>query len=307
MTSRRRKGAEPARERPPSSIRRRVRAMRERFVFQREMRLRLISAAILIPAVLVLTYVHELSFGLVVLVTGALVLYEWLRMIGAGHMKPLRWVGWLGLALVAGVAFTQPPAVAIAAILASVLAAAIVVWGSRLDVALRWVAAGIVYAGLAIVSLIELRKGTDGFGAVIFVFLVSWATDTAAFLVGRLVGGPRLWRRVSPSKTWSGAIGGLVAGTAFGAIVAISLDVPPSGWVILAAAVVAVAAQVGDLLESAAKRRFSVKDTGTIIPGHGGVMDRVDGLIVASFATLLLGSLVGDGTASSGLLAFMGR
>jgi phosphatidate cytidylyltransferase len=188
-----------------------------------------------------------------------------------------------------------------------VAAFAVAARGARVEAAVRWVAAGMVYAGIAIVSLIELRKGADGFGAVVFVLLVAWATDTAAFLVGRQIGGPRLWRRVSPSKTWSGALGGLAAGTAFGALVAVALDVPPSLSVVLAAALVAVAAEAGDLLESACKRRFHIKDAGTIIPGHGGVMDRVDGLVAASVATLVLGSLTGGGTASAGLLALMGR
>jgi phosphatidate cytidylyltransferase len=312
MTGRARSNARRAAHRrphePPSWVRRKAKALRARFIFKREMKLRLVSAGVLIPLVLGATWYHAVSFGIVVLVTGGLVLYEWLQMIGAGDAARLRWVGWIGLAVAAATAFTQPPVVACAALALTVLAAAFVARGIRVAVAPRWVAAGIVYAGVAVVSLIELRKGADGVGAVVFVFLVAWATDTAAFLVGRNIGGPRLWRAVSPSKTWSGAIGGLLAGTLFGALVAVWLKVPLSPAVVAAAALVAVAAQAGDLLESAAKRRFSIKDAGSLIPGHGGVMDRVDGLVTASLATLVLGSLMGgEGGPATGLLALMGR
>jgi phosphatidate cytidylyltransferase len=293
--------------RPPAGLRARVKAMRERFVFQRELRLRLFSAAVLIPLVLVATYLDEVSFAMIVALTGALVLYEWLRMIGAGHLVTLRWVGWIGLVVVAATALTQPTFVALATIPLLVVAAAIAAWRHRFYVAVRWVSAGILYASVAIVALVELRKGDDGFGAVVFVFLVAWATDTAAFFVGRKLGGPKLWRRVSPSKTWSGAIGGLVAGTLFGAVVALFIDDGVTVAALGTALVVAVAAEAGDLLESAAKRRFSVKDAGTLIPGHGGVMDRVDGVILASLVTVLIGTAMAADTPAAGLIDLIGR
>lgn len=292
---------------PPEGIRAKVRAMRSRFVFQREMRLRLLSAMVLIPLVLVATYLDEVSFAFIVALTGGLVLHEWLRMIGAGHITNLRWVGWIGLVAIAAVALTQPSPAALLVIPVVIVAAAVAAWGHRFDVAVRWVSAGIIYAGLAIVALVELRKGADGFGAVVFVFLVAWATDTAAFFVGRKMGGPKLWRRVSPSKTWSGAIGGLVAGTIVGVLVTVFLDQHVTVLTVLTALIVAVAAEAGDLLESAAKRRFAVKDAGSLIPGHGGVMDRVDGLIAASLVTVLIGSAMAVDTPASGLIELIGR
>ena len=281
--------------------------MRERFVFQREMRLRLISAAILIPVMLVVTWYGEVAFALIVALISWLVLYEWLRMIGCGHSVRLRWVGWIGLAFVALAALTQPIEIAAGIGAVAALVAALVAWSARFDVRVRWVAAGIVYASVAVVALIELRKGDDGFGAVMFVFLIAWATDTFAFIVGRKVGGPRLWRAVSPSKTWSGALGGLAAGTLFGAIVAVVLGVPITVTTLAAAAFVATAVQAGDLLESAAKRRFAIKDAGSIIPGHGGVMDRVDGLVAAAAVTAVLGSVVTTEAPATGLWTLMGR
>lgn len=294
-------------KKPPSRVRAKVRAARERFTFQREMRLRLMSAAVLIPLVLAVTWYGEIAFAVLVVLTGMLVLAEWLRMIGAGHLVRLKLAGWLGLTLIGYFALVE--IIAVAALIALVTAAfaTAVAWSARADVAVRWVSAGVLYSAVAIVALIELRKGGEGFAAVMFVFLIAWATDTFAFLVGRKVGGPRLWRAVSPSKTWSGALGGLVAALAFGAFVALTLGAPVTAATLAIAGGVAIAAQLGDLLESACKRRFRVKDAGSIIPGHGGVMDRVDGLIAAAALAAILGSSVSGDDPATGLWTLMGK
>lgn len=297
-------------KKPPQRIRARVRALRERFLFNREMRLRLMSAAVLIPIVIGTAYMGGLWFLALSLAIGAAVLYEWLHMVGAGKMMTVRIVGWVALVGIGVLAQEMPLPVALAgvAIAAGISAAAGALQKS--PVSLRWVAAGTVYAGLAVVSLVALRKGADGFGAVIFVFLIAWASDTMAFFVGRKVGGPKLWPSVSPSKTWSGAIGGFVAAMLFAALVGNLLDVRFAAGTLLAAGLVAIAAQLGDLLKSAAKRRFSIKDAGTLIPGHGGVMDRVDGLMAAALVSVLLGAAMAAFTAAStpatGLLTLMG-
>ena len=125
---------------------------------------------------------------------------------------------------------------------------------------------------------------TLGLLAVIFVIVIVIASDTAGFLSGRLLGGPKLWPRVSPNKTWAGFIGALVASSIVGAL--FWFAVPDGSVVRLAAAgaMLSFVAQAGDLAESAIKRRFGAKDTSTLIPGHGGVMDRVDGLVAAATA-----------------------
>ena len=146
-------------------------------------------------------------------------------------------------------------------------------------------ALGVFYAGLPAVALIWLRADpTLGLLAVIFLIAIVVTADTAGFLAGRLAGGARLWPRVSPNKTWAGLLGALAASAIVGAL--FWLSVPYASAVRLAAtgAVLAVVAQAGDLAESALKRRFGAKDSGTIIPGHGGLMDRVDGLIAAAVA-----------------------
>jgi phosphatidate cytidylyltransferase len=154
-------------------------------------------------------------------------------------------------------------------------------------------ALGVFYAGLPAVILIWLRSDpTYGLRAAVFVILVVIAADTGAFLAGRGLGGPKLWPGVSPNKTWAGLFGGVLAGGITGALMASA--VPGSSALRLGAtaAVLAFLAQMGDLMESAIKRRFGAKDTSALIPGHGGIMDRLDGLVIAATAAGLAGFFV---------------
>jgi phosphatidate cytidylyltransferase len=146
-------------------------------------------------------------------------------------------------------------------------------------------ALGVFYIGLPAVSLIWLRSDPElGLLAVIFLIVLIVTTDTAGFLTGRLMGGPKLWPRVSPNKTWAGMVGALAASSIVAGL--FWFVVPGSSPVRLAAigAILSFVAQAGDLAESAIKRRFGAKDTSSLIPGHGGVMDRVDGLLAAAAA-----------------------
>jgi phosphatidate cytidylyltransferase len=144
-----------------------------------------------------------------------------------------------------------------------------------------WLVAGLVYIGLAMAYLTILRDSAlHGFPMVLWLVLVVIAADVGAYFAGRLIGGPKLWPAVSPGKTWSGAIGGLVAALVVGLVFGMI-----HGWALLRLSglslAVAVASQLGDLLESAVKRRFGVKDASRLIPGHGGLLDRLDGVMGA--------------------------
>ena len=142
--------------------------------------------------------------------------------------------------------------------------------------------AGFAYTGLAVLALASLRAMPGaGRAAMIFLLAVVWSSDVGAYLAGRLLGGPRLAPSISPGKTWSGAAGGLAAAVLVGAAAA-ALGWGHLGLVMLAAGILGVTAQIGDLLESAVKRHFGVKDSGRLIPGHGGLLDRLDGLMAAS-------------------------
>lgn len=154
---------------------------------------------------------------------------------------------------------------------------------------LPWVAPGLVYAGIAFLAPMLLRADeTYGLLAILFLFAVVWATDILGYVVGRIAGGPKLWPSISPKKTWSGAIGGTLGAAAAGAGIAHLNALAPVPLAIVAA-VLSIAGQAGDLMESALKRKFNVKDSSYLIPGHGGVMDRLDGFIIAALVALLVG------------------
>jgi phosphatidate cytidylyltransferase len=169
----------------------------------------------------------------------------------------------------------------------------------------RWIALGLSYASAALFASVLLRRDQVwGFSALMLVLLIVWATDIGGYFAGRGLGGPKLWPRVSPRKTWAGAIGGFVASlvVAFG-FTALGLGkmVP----MLLLAAVISVVSQFGDLFESAIKRSFGVKDSSHIIPGHGGLLDRLDGFVFAVVVAALIGFLrLGADGAGRGLMVW---
>jgi phosphatidate cytidylyltransferase len=166
-----------------------------------------------------------------------------------------------------------------------------------------WAPAGMVYAGSALLAAVLIRQdGKHGFAALLFVLLIVWLTDILGYFAGRGVGGPKLWVRVSPNKTWAGAIGSTVGSLVF-AIVYAWLGFGEMVPLAILGVALSVVAQLGDLLESAVKRHFGVKDSSHLIPGHGGLLDRLDGLVAALAAAALLGVLrSGTDAVGQGLL-----
>ena len=156
-----------------------------------------------------------------------------------------------------------------------------------------WVGLGVCYALAASIASIAVRLDqVFGFAALMFVLLVVWATDIGGYFAGRQIGGPKLWPRVSPKKTWAGAIGGFAASV----VVAGGFATLGFGKVLpmlALGALLSVVAQFGDLFESAIKRRFGVKDSSHLIPGHGGLMDRLDSFVAAIVLAAILGFLRG--------------
>jgi phosphatidate cytidylyltransferase len=167
-----------------------------------------------------------------------------------------------------------------------------------------WVSAGLIYAGSLIVAPLAIRHHPQwGFAGILFLFAVVWGTDILGYLVGRTIGGPKLWPRISPKKTWSGAVAGTCFAMLVGWAFAWALGLDDALRLALLGLVLSVAAQAGDLFESSVKRRFGAKDSGQIIPGHGGLMDRLDGFLVAATVAAVYGvSRSGLESAAQGLL-----
>jgi len=251
---------------------------------------RALSAIVLAVVVLWLTWLGGFPFRLLAILGAALVYYEWISMAG---LRIRRWaVGGIALAVVAAMLVSGFSASALViALLAGIGVTLAAGWALGRDIS---AAAALGYAGIAAVSLALLR-GADGAGlkAILFLFAVVWATDIAAYFTGKTFGGPKLAPRISPGKTWSGAIGGTVIGIAAGMAAAAATGAGATLAVAVTAFVLAVVAQAGDLFESALKRHFGVKDSSHIIPGHGGLMDRVDGLVAAGLALYLIGAAFG--------------
>lgn len=155
---------------------------------------------------------------------------------------------------------------------------------------LGWGVLGGAYIGAAAIGLVYLRGlEPHGFLAVVWLILVVAGTDIGGYFGGRLIGGPKLWPRISPKKTWAGVVGGLVLAALAGTALAAATGVPV-GWLALFSVLVALVAMAGDLAESALKRHFGVKESGRLLPGHGGALDRFDGLAPATVAVALIAS-----------------
>jgi len=263
---------------------------------------RVISAAILAPAVLGCTYIGGWIFFVLCAAAAGTVLWEWTTLVtGSGDLRVLTPGLAVLLAATLLVGLNLPAAamgmIAIGAALAGLAAAA---WPDvlphRLTVA--WGAGGVVYAGALLLGPAVLRHDPEwGLTALLFLFATVWTTDIFAYFCGRAIGGPLLWPRISPKKTLSGALGGLIGGVAAGVGVAYASGVGRLGIVGVMGLLLSVLAQAGDLFESAVKRRFGAKDASHLIPGHGGLMDRLDGFLVAAIAALLIG-LIRAGTAA---------
>lgn len=165
------------------------------------------------------------------------------------------------------------------------LAGAVMIWEWLRLTEMRpaWAAFGAIYVGGPIWALVILRQLDYGEYWVLLAFLIVWATDVGAYFAGRIIGGPKLAKAISPKKTWAGAVGGVILALAVAyAFDGLAGQYGFAGVGLLAAAVASIASQIGDLCESAIKRHFGKKDSGTLIPGHGGLLDRLDGLVFAA-------------------------
>jgi phosphatidate cytidylyltransferase len=265
-----------------------------------ELRLRIVSGIVLAAVALGATWLGGITFTLFAVVIGLLIFYEWSTITGHESKDRYTLFGWASVLVVLGQLLLdgarQGALVSLYLLVGFTVVAALI---AAIRGRSYWLAGGIFYAGLSGISLAALRD-SYGIVAIVFIFAVVWGTDILAYFVGRAVGGPKLAPRISPGKTWSGAIGGTVSGVIAGCLVIWFAGEQLHVGLVVFTILLSIFSQIGDLFESYIKRRFGVKDSSHLIPGHGGVMDRVDGLVFACFLAFLGGLAV---AVASGQLA----
>ncbi len=255
-----------------------------------ELALRVGSALVLAPLAIGVAYVGGWPFAVFWGAAAIGVLWEWTSLVAGGDRRSVLMAGAASSALAVALASTNHLMAAIIVLAMGALAAAALAPAERRI----WVASGIPYAGALGVAPIVLRSdGEHGFLAIVFLFAIVWATDILAYFVGRVLGGPKLMPHVSPKKTWSGALAGIVAAILVAVALAKSAGLASVIPLAIIAVLLSVVAQAGDLFESALKRRFGAKDSSHLIPGHGGLMDRLDGFVTAAFVAALIGLVRG--------------
>ncbi|MEM6538351.1 MAG: phosphatidate cytidylyltransferase [Pseudomonadota bacterium] len=267
--------------------------------------LRVISSVALGPMTLVACWFGGQVFALLVALLMSAMVFEWIRMV-SGAAKPSLIASSVGFAVVplACAAFGLYPIAHSVAISGGLVTAALSATGQNNAQAIsssntatgRWVFLGTIYIVLPCIALIWIRESIQG-GRILSIalFLIVWAADIGGYAFGRFMGGPKLSPVLSPAKTWAGAVGGVLLGSAAGFLIgsfaangegALPALVTGYHWAALGG-VIGFISIVGDMLESGFKRRFGVKDTSGIIPGHGGVLDRLDGMILVTAAVSL--------------------
>ena len=257
-----------------------------------ELRLRILSSLVLGTAALASAWFGGWLLLAVWLGAGAALAHEWMTMTRVAPHRPAFAIAATGLAAaVLSFTFVTPIAAAVPIALALLLLA--IVGRSGRDKG--WAMLGFLYAApVALVPIVLRWDQTAGMWPLLWMFAVVWTTDVTAYFVGRAVGGPKLWPKVSPNKTWSGFLGGLagavLAGTSLAAFAdaRAGYDMADIVTIVTLSGIASVASQAGDLAESAMKRHFGVKDSGRLIPGHGGFMDRLDGFAAVAILVCLL-------------------
>lgn len=265
--------------------------------------LRVISALVMIPPVLAAVYYGYPWFDLLLAVAACLMMWEWRGLChGSRAGMVTAMIGLVGAVAAMGVGLIEG---AIGLVAGFAFLTALTAQKGEGAENWKWMVLGVIYLGLPLIGLDWIRHHHErGLNLVIWLLLIIWATDTGAYIAGRLIGGFKLAPKISPNKTWAGLIGGMLAAAAAGVFVVVWVAETPEMLrliearfeeIALVSALVGGFSQLGDLFESWMKRHFDVKDSSRLIPGHGGILDRVDGLLAAILATVGVFLVLGNG------------
>jgi phosphatidate cytidylyltransferase len=252
-----------------------------------ELRLRVASGTAIGIVAFTMLYWSPAAFAVLTFLIAAAMSWEWGRIV-RGTMPDSGLIVHIVAVFAAAILAARDMAGLgiVAAIVGAVVVAGLALGSGRA----RLSGAGVLYTALPVVALGWLRSDEPlGFLATFFVLLAVAVTDVAAFLAGRTIGGPKLWPEVSPNKTWAGLLGGIIAAAIAGLLFPFVTGTGAAVWLASLGLAIGLVAQWGDLAESALKRHFGLKDAGDLIPGHGGFMDRMDGIVTASIAAALIG------------------
>lgn len=246
---------------------------------------RVVSGVLIGAVALLMLYWSARSFALLMTLIAIAMSWEWGRIVRGGADTATA-VNIVAIVAAATLTATGLAGLGLATTLIGAIAVAVLMFGTQTS-ALS--GAGVLYTGVPIVALGWLREDEPlGFMAALFVILTVVVTDIAAYFVGRSVGGPKLWSQVSPNKTWSGLIGGITAAAIAGVLFHRLTGSGSVYWLAVLGFTLGLIAQAGDLAESALKRHFGIKDASGLIPGHGGFMDRMDGIVMAGIGAALI-------------------
>jgi phosphatidate cytidylyltransferase len=262
-----------------------------------DLRTRVLSAAVLAPAVLLCIWWGGLPYALMMLCASLGLAWEWVALCGADAPGSPGLMVLITIATGASCAVLGHAPIGLLMLVVGTILTAIAARLADRPAHWRALAAGVPYIGAGVIALIWLRADIgSGLANILFLLALVWASDIGAYLIGRVLGGPKLAPTVSPGKTWSGAMGGLFAAVAVAMFVTSIQRESVSFWRVAGiAAVLGVVSQSGDLLESLIKRHFGVKDSSQLIPGHGGFLDRLDALLIAAPFAALLALMAGRG------------
>jgi len=254
----------------------------------RNLFVRVAVALVLAPLAIAIAYAGGWLWTALVTLAAIGLYVEWLMIVGAASKRQIVALGVVALTTAGLCLVAERVDAAFTVDAVGFLAVAAMARERR-----GWIATGFLYAAAAQTASVLVRlDSANGFVALMFVLLIVWVTDIGGYFAGRGIGGPKLWPRVSPRKTWAGAIGGFVASLAVAAGFT-AFDFGKAAWLLPLSAILSIVSQLGDLFESAVKRRFSVKDSSHIIPGHGGLLDRLDGFVAAIVLAAILGFVRG--------------